>query len=666
MTLSILQTYAGHPPPPGAIGGANPTQPTANTILSATPSSSNPWGSGSSWSKRAAPKNNDRYDFWRGRRSLSKFNGLKTLILNDISDLECLDEIAGCLRASSSSLKSLTLSLSLELALKARKPDTTAPGVAGDDSDPDLTESEDEAGNPPVVTQAAQATNAAEVQKDRLAQDAILAKIFSLQDVANEGKKLEKHFVLPREKSAALKSTVALVRMRLREIKATMTGTNINDPEAKRLILNLEKTLAEANSNYSGSNLAGWGLSGSSASSGNSSVQALSSSAAPTNTPTASATIAGLSQDQAAQIQNLLDLPIPSALADSLDIENWPLWSDSLKQALSYGVNTTLNSTSTGPSLQSQAALPTPFPAANNISTAPVGLLSLPDPEPQPDYAAEDLMDVDMEHPDESVLDIGANEEMGDIEAEGQMGNDDDEPKVTTSSSPRKRARFGNMSSDLISVGESDHASLAAPSIKGKGKEPETTAVVNAAESLSIRKTKDDSIKDYVRATHGLQLEAITLYLIPLKASIVARALDLRVLKRITLLDVGTQAPFWNLLHRLSSSSPEIGFESIHTDDVSHSLLRFLAASSHGVKELYLQKRKARDPELESSAGPVNVGAIFKVGLRKHFKTLTHLMLKNDNDDSWDVDDRAVRFLGLKGWVLVELAISMRIKTMVH
>lgn len=51
-------------------------------------------------------------------------------------------------------------------------------------------------------------------------------------------------------------------------------------------------------------------------------------------------------------------------------------------------------------------------------------------------------------------------------------------------------------------------------------------------------------MSEYVRTTRGLTLESLSLYMIPIKASVLSRAIDLHVLQSITLLNVGTQSPF--------------------------------------------------------------------------------------------------------------------------
>ena len=658
--MSFHQTY-GDPYPPNTLATGNGLQAIASAVLSAKPSSSNPHGDSSHLPKRAPSKSGGKYDYWKDRRTLSKFTRLRKLALYEISDLDCLGEIAGCLKASSLSLKSLTLALSWAFALKAFKPGKTTTAAATEDpSDPDMTESDD--GTPPPAT--VPTVNAADTRSNRLAQEAILARVFGLHAVANEGKKLEKQLTTPKEKSAAPQSTIPLLNMMLKVLKSRMTETEMKDPETKRLILELKKTLLEASSIGAQGQLAGVWDKGSlsSGSSSNSSLQS-SNFHESSNTSVASSSTIGQPQYQAT------NTTLPAALAGTLDASTWNLLPNAQKQSILDSVNSMTFSFGSNPlvsSLSNQAVFPVaPFPAST--STQSTGLLSLPDPEPQPDYTNEEAMDVDMDHPDEGTVDNDADEEMGDDEDGEESANDKHKAEAPSILSPRKRARFGTMSSPSpLHFGESSRVHRSPQSIKGKGKgkEIETTAQVTEG-SPEPHKTKEEAMQDYVRATHGLQLEEFNLWLIPLKASIVARALDLRVLKRITLLEVGKQAPFWNLLQRLSSNIPEIGFKTIHTDDVSHSFLEFLSTTSQGVSELYLQKRKKHNPEPDFITNPINITNILHDGLRKHLKTLTHLMLRNDNDISWDLDERTVRFLSLKGSGLAELAVSMKMKTMV-
>ena len=649
--MSFHQTH-GDQYPPNSLAAGHGLQAVASAVLSATPASSNTHTNSLHGPKRALSKGSGKQ---KDRRTLSKISGLKKLALYEISDLNCLGEIAGCLEASSLSLKSLTLALSWEFALKAFKPGKTSNPVAAQDmSDPDMTESDNDTPPPATVP----TVNAADTRRDRLAQEAILAKVFGLQAVANEGKKLEKHFTTPKEKPAAPQSTIPLLSMMLKVLKAKMTEAEMKDPETKRLVLEFKNTLWEASSIAAQGHLADSSDWSSSSSLQSSSFHEPSSSFVP-SPPT--------SGPPQYQVNNTT---FPTALTGTLDASTWNLLSSAQKQHILHSIMAMSFPFDSGPlvsSLANQAVLPVAPSFTASASGQSTGLLSLPDPEPQPDYANEEAMDVDMDHPDEITAYNEADEEMGDDEDGDDSANDKNKAEASSILSPRKRARFGTMSSPSPSyVAESSRVHRSPQSIKGKGKgkEVETTAQATAGPP-ETHKTKEEAMQDYVRATHGLQLEEFTLWLVPLKASIVARALDLRVLKQITLLEVGNQAAFWNLLQRLASSIPEIGFKTIHTDDVSHSFLSFLSTTSQGVSELYLQKRKRQNSEPDFTTNPVDIGSILQDGLRKHLKTLTHLMLKNDNDDSWDLDERTVRILGLKGSGLVELAVSMRLKVMV-
>ena len=103
----------------------------------------------------------------------------------------------------------------------------------------------------------------------------------------------------------------------------------------------------------------------------------------------------------------------------------------------------------------------------------------------------------------------------------------------------------------------------------------------------------------------------------------------------------------------------------ILTDDISYAFIDFLRRTSHSAKEIILHKRRNGDPKPDASKGPVKLMDILEAGLSKHYKTLTHLMLKNDSDDSWDFDDLTFRALTCVGTRLVELAISVKRKAMV-
>ena len=133
------------------MGGAtaSTTQPSSTTtILSTASNYTNISGNSTGALKRG--QSTATYNYWGTRRDISKFSKLQKLALNDISDLEWLDSIASCINASSSHLKTLTLSLSRTLALKARKSQSTPANTDNpiDPNDLDNSESDNENAGP--------------------------------------------------------------------------------------------------------------------------------------------------------------------------------------------------------------------------------------------------------------------------------------------------------------------------------------------------------------------------------------------------------------------------------------------------------------------------------------------------------------------------------------
>ncbi|KAL9102548.1 MAG: hypothetical protein Q9163_002327 [Psora crenata] len=245
---------------------------------------------------------------------------------------------------------------------------------------------------------------------------------------------------------------------------------------------------------------------------------------------------------------------------------------------------------------------------------------------------AGDGVDVDMEHPDEDQYDLGDDQ---------QSVSDSDETEVQT---PRKR-------------------------LKPLGEPPNPQATVNGSSSTAAplpeekhsSRTYMEEMHDYIRATHGFQLEEFRLHYVPMKASIIGKALDLTVLQRITLLETGPQDAFWTLLVKLTSSDTPISFKSIHTDNVSFAVLRFLATFG-GLEELFLHERKSKTNENDTEAG-VDIESIREEALRPHSKTLERLMLRNEKNDSWDVDFKTLHMLAVHANNLQELAINMKSPT---
>ncbi len=80
--------------------------------------------------------------------------------------------------------------------------------------------------------------------------------------------------------------------------------------------------------------------------------------------------------------------------------------------------------------------------------------------------------------------------------------------------------------------------------------------LVPLATSFDAAEAQARRISDYLKATRGLALQSLSIYLLPVRASVLSRAVDLHVLKRLTLLNVGPQGPIWALLQKENRESP--------------------------------------------------------------------------------------------------------------
>ncbi len=173
-----------------------------------------------------------------------------------------------------------------------------------------------------------------------------------------------------------------------------------------------------------------------------------------------------------------------------------------------------------------------------------------------------------------------------------------------------------------------------------------------------------NQMSEYVRSTRGLGLRTLAIYLIPIKASVLSKAIDITVLKRIALLNVGPQAPFWILLAKENKISP-LPLQKIHTDNVTPHFLE-LASQLDTLKELFMLERNSKVPEYSfAPKTTVTIDQIRKVVLKKHVSTLQKLLIKNENDYSWDANEQVIKLLCKRGKLLEELAVSFGVRAVV-
>ncbi|KAM0123739.1 hypothetical protein ACHAP3_010896 [Botrytis cinerea] len=193
-------------------------------------------------------------------------------------------------------------------------------------------------------------------------------------------------------------------------------------------------------------------------------------------------------------------------------------------------------------------------------------------------------------------------------------------------------------------------------------KKVETGSKEDGKEIEAPRINFNKEMKEYVRRSRGLALEDLSLYQIPMKNSVISKAIDIRVLKSITLLHVGSQTPFWHMVARENKVAP-LPLHEIYTDNVTVHFLE-CAGQLSKITELCLLERSNRSTVDTESKIIVTIEQIRKLVLRKHTPHLKVLSLHQEgiphqqSPFAWDLDAKTAILLCRKGKNLEELAAS--------
>ncbi|GKZ21148.1 hypothetical protein AbraIFM66951_008664 [Aspergillus brasiliensis] len=235
---------------------------------------------------------------------------------------------------------------------------------------------------------------------------------------------------------------------------------------------------------------------------------------------------------------------------------------------------------------------------------------------------------IDMEHPDT-------------IEEEGEdQVFIDETQRSITEASVRAFAR------------QPVRASRPSPSAdKGKGKQPVRTPPVE-------KHTAEKARESYVRETHGIPLESLSIHLIPVSAGVLSKAVDLTSLHHLSLLNVGPQSTLWTFLKRLNQVHP-LPLTSIHTDNVTPAFCSFVKGMDK-ITELFLFERFSK-AKVESLAAKTTVNAVTirREILNKHMRNLQRLVIRNDENDSWAADPTTMLLISQQGGKLIELGVTV-------
>ncbi|POR39462.1 Uncharacterized protein TPAR_00340 [Tolypocladium paradoxum] len=165
----------------------------------------------------------------------------------------------------------------------------------------------------------------------------------------------------------------------------------------------------------------------------------------------------------------------------------------------------------------------------------------------------------------------------------------------------------------------------------------------------------------YTRDTRGLSLESLSIHLVPVKASVLSRGVDLANLKQLTLLNVGNQAPIWSQLIKEGKVRP-LALRSVFTDHVTNVFLSCMAQLPE-LHDLFLLERSVKHkPESFAPRSTTTIDQIRRLVLKKHMPTLRRLMIKDEsNGPNWDANEKTMILTCTRGARLEELALSMNI-----
>lgn len=567
--------------------------------------------------------------------TLSGFQQLKSLSVLDIDNLDLVAELKACVRNSTSTLTELYLSFSDNLALQARRP---SPDSDLDDSDPD-----DEF----QVVPASQSSNfdangPAKVfrsQEERILQEAVLGKVFDVEPFIAKKSQLHQN---PREVAYAegngqaaertgdtsdprheFVSSLKNVSMRL---MSHINGTrhfssaqqeilDVIEKAAKKYVDSFEITAHRPDS-PSGVNSPETKDGQEQQEYGNDELHE------------ANVTNSSDSNGKTRSKSNMED-----SSPEDIEIEHMHTVED-----LDDETDDQPTQRSEGERSEAQKAPISTEAAEPNSSNQ--------SPTPVPDLTSEANSDMTTPRAQQ------ANNET----TRSRLGPFQVELDAFAQQLAQMRAERENVDLDQVHETEAQVQELARRIVDIHGREK------MAEDEMQVARR---SMDDYIRATRGIALETLAIQLVPVKASVLSRAIDLRCIRSLTLLNVGNQTPIWTLFTKENKTAP-LALRSVFTDSVSTSFLTCLSQLDE-LHDLFMLERNAKyKPESFAPRTTVTIDQIRRLVLKKHMLTLKRLMIKDEtNSTSWDANQKAMILICNRGVQLEELAISMNIYAVV-
>ncbi|KAI9889772.1 MAG: hypothetical protein M1814_004974 [Vezdaea aestivalis] len=644
--LSLLPPPAPYqpppPPPPGISSSSNPFAPPISSSLLYSPPSPPPViitpSHGVRRPRRRSPS--PRSPIVSNRPTIGGFKSLSTLSILDIDDLEYLDDIASTITASWQTLKTLKISLSENLANQSRF--RNQPNNTVDESDQDLDDLQ--AHTPPNVEWSPESE--ADARRSLQKQSSILAKLLcQSKPEAEEGSK-NKSLAIDSESNSGSDS----------ENSDTALGPAV-EAKLKSLLEKIGKATKgldsknKSNSHATANDMAEtWALVLKAAGKYNQ-AHPKDRRRKPTKVSATSGSLLAIESSKSSSSSNKTGKKVKSKPVKAGTGDPGPSSAATKKKKGNVTVS-----------------LPSKDKAAAKLSPALVldGPLLFDDSTQKSSKKQSNGSDA-------TIADLGINIDFPDVEVDNDAdGSALDEPndlELDPQSSGVSLFNANNGKKDDASAGatndeptETSKASdNGAPRDKGKGKAKEdTTAKVNGNEPKT---TSETEVSTYVRGTRKLeQLENLALHLVPIRPAILHKTIVLSNLKRITLLNVGSQDSFWSMMTKENRTTP-LALENIFTDHVTKVFLTCVK-SLRKVTDLLLIEPSRKTPDVVMSLAPpsrVRIEDIRRFALVKHMKTLRRLMLNNKTMPGyqWDLNTRTSRLIAAHGNNLEELSVAM-------
>ncbi|OBT66131.1 hypothetical protein VE03_05149 [Pseudogymnoascus sp. 23342-1-I1] len=606
-----------------------------------------------------------------GPPTISGFKNLKTLAILDMDSLEYVKEIKTCIHSSSATLKKLKLSFSETLAKKARKPPPA--DDTGDESEQDIDEFGNTVPPPPIVAPSStddssgpgKAFRAVEAKQ---AQDAALAQIFGLDTKAKEAPK-EAPKQAPgsdvseqeRKSNSLLEDTVYAFIQDFTALTDAPSSSEFT-PEQKEFTKAVEKVTEK----YLKGKMKSLGLdttkyeSEEGSTAGSSNEKATPSSASDTS-ETGKVDKEGKAKDtepEAGKVDKEGEAKDTEPEAGKVDKEGEAkdtepgLFDNEDKKA----------------SKANQSTIDNPQPEDIDICDPEVELDPQDDDESTSELVPQTTNDEVLTTAVESAK-SSTPKNLGPTPNTTVDGTEWSTPKKpglipttavesTEPSIPEKPRLAEPSDRDILEIALATRALQGSRFHDLEVDSLQYNVIKEAAEAHNKSlEQNDNAMSEYVRTTRGLTLKSLSIYLIPIRASVLSRAVDLHVLVRISLLSVGPQAPLWNYLARQNQISP-LPLCKIHTDNVTVNFLKFVSQLENLV-ELFILERSAKGSE--SSIAPKTTATsdnIRRYVLKRHASSLMRLVVKNENDYTWDADVKFLELLCRQGKNLTELGIS--------